>query len=115
MSAHSYREGRRWWNLDTYGAYCRAVEERGPSAAVAGQRVLTAGERAQETLFTGLRRREGVDLELFRKVYGVDVLADHGRDLAPSFAAGLVERCGSRLRLTESGVLLSNEVLQAFV
>lgn len=115
MSAHSYREGRRWWNLDTYGAYCRAVEERGPSAAVAGQRVLTAGERAQEALFTGLRRREGVDLELFRTVYGVDVLAAYGRDLEASFAAGLVERCGPGLRLTERGVLLSNEVLQAFV
>jgi coproporphyrinogen III oxidase-like Fe-S oxidoreductase len=115
MAAHSYREGRRWWNLDTYGAYCRAVEERGPLAAVAGQRVLTAGERAQEALFTGLRRREGVDLELFRTVYGVDVLADYGRDLEASFAAGLVERCGARLWLTERGVLLSNEVLQAFV
>jgi len=43
------------------------------------------------------------------------VLGEYGRALAPSFEAGLVERCGRRLRLTERGVLLSNEVMQAFV
>lgn len=115
MSAHSYRGGRRWWNVETYGGYCRAVEAGGPSAAVAGDRLLSPRERAQDALFTGMRRREGVDLEAFRTAYGVDVLDEHGRELAPSFEAGLVERCGSRLRLTERGVLLSNEVLQAFV
>jgi oxygen-independent coproporphyrinogen-3 oxidase len=115
MSAHSYRGGRRWWNLDTYAAYCRAVEERGPSAAVAGDRLISPRERAQDALFTGMRRREGVDLEAFRAAYGVDVLGEYGRDLEASFAAGLVERCGGHLRLTERGVLLSNEVLQAFV
>lgn len=115
MSAHSYRAGRRWWNLDTYGAYCRAVEEGGPSAAVAGSRLVSPRERAQDALFTGMRRREGVDLEAFRTAYGVDVLGEYGRDLEPSFGAGLVERCGSHLRLTERGVLLSNEVLQVFV
>jgi putative oxygen-independent coproporphyrinogen III oxidase len=115
MSAHSYRGSRRWWNLETYGAYCRAVEERGPAAAVAGDRLVTPRERAQEALFTGMRRRDGVDLDAFRTAYGVDVLGEYGRDLEASFAAGLVERCGARLRLTERGVLLSNEVLQAFV
>jgi oxygen-independent coproporphyrinogen-3 oxidase len=115
MSAHSYRGGRRWWNLETYGAYCRAVEERGPSSALAGDRLVSAHERAQEALFTGMRRRNGVDLETFRAVYGVDVLGEYGRDLEPSFRAGLVECCGTLLRLTERGVLLSNEVLQTFV
>jgi coproporphyrinogen III oxidase-like Fe-S oxidoreductase len=62
-----------------------------------------------------MRRRDGVDLEAFRSAYGVDVLSEYGPDLEASFAAGLVERGGARLRLTERGVLLSNEVLQAFV
>jgi oxygen-independent coproporphyrinogen-3 oxidase len=115
MSAHSYRGDRRWWNVETYGGYCRAMEEGGAAAAVAGDRLISARERAQEALFTGMRRREGVDLEAFRDRYGVDVLATYGRDLEPSFAAGLLERCGSWLRLTERGVLLSNEVLQSFV
>jgi putative oxygen-independent coproporphyrinogen III oxidase len=115
MSAHSYHGGRRWWNVDTFGGYCRAVEERGPSAVVAGQRVLSPRERAQEALFTGLRRREGVDLEAFTAAHGVDVMSDYAGGLSAPLAAGLVERRGPRLRLTERGVLLSNEVFQAFV
>lgn len=115
MSAHSYRDGRRWWNVDTFGGYCRAIEDRGPAAALAGERVLSPRERVQEALFTGLRRREGVDLVAFQAAHGVDVLADHARGLSAPFAAGLLERCGSHLRLTEKGVLLSNEVFQVLV
>jgi oxygen-independent coproporphyrinogen-3 oxidase len=115
MSAHSYRDGRRWWNIDTFGGYCRAIEERGPAAAVAGERVLSPRERAQEALFTGLRRREGVDLVAFQAAHGVDVLADYARGLSAPFAAGLLERRGPHLRLTEKGVLLSNEVFQVLV
>jgi len=115
MSAHSYRDGRRWWNIDTFGGYCRAIEERGPAAAVAGERMLSPRERAQEALFTGLRRREGVDLGAFRTAHGVDVMTDYAEGLSAPFAAGLLERHGARLRLTERGVLLSNEVFQAFV
>jgi coproporphyrinogen III oxidase-like Fe-S oxidoreductase len=63
MSAHSDRGGRRWWTHDRFATYCRAVEQGGPAAAVAGHRRLTARERAAEAPFTGLRRREGVDLD----------------------------------------------------
>ena len=115
MSAHSYRGRRRWWNVDSYGGYCRAIEEQGAPAAVAGFRVLSSRERSQEALFTGLRRRDGVDLDTFRGVYGVDVLGEYGDSLAAPFAAGLLETRGTWLRLTERGVLLSNEVFQAFV
>jgi oxygen-independent coproporphyrinogen-3 oxidase len=115
MSAHSYRAGRRWWNIDTYGGYCRAVEERGPAAAVAGQRILSPRERAQEALFTGLRRREGVDLDAFRAAHGVDVLSEYAAGLRDPFAARLIERHGPFLRLTEEGVLLSSEVFRVLV
>jgi putative oxygen-independent coproporphyrinogen III oxidase len=115
LSAHSYREGRRWWNHDTFVSYCAAVETRGAAAAVAGERRLDARERAAEAAFTGLRRREGVDLPAFRRRYGTDLIEAYGDDLRRSLAAGLLEHAGERLRLTERGVLLSNEVFQAFV
>ncbi len=115
MSAHSYRDGRRWWNHATYGEYCRAVEEGGGAAAVAGERRLQAAERMAEAAFTGLRRREGIDLTAFRRRYGADLLERYGAALRESFTAALIERVGDRLRLTEKGVLLSNEVFRAFV
>ncbi len=115
LSAHGYRHGRRSWNHDTFGAYVRAVEERGAAAAVAGERTPAARERLGEALFTGLRRAGGISLAGFRERYGADVLADFGAALARSFEAGLVEIEGDRLRLTQRGVLLSNEVFEAFV
>jgi oxygen-independent coproporphyrinogen-3 oxidase len=113
MSAHSFREGRRWWNLDRFAPYCRAVEAG--ETAVAGERILSDRERAQEALFTGLRRSEGIDLERFRGRHRLDPREEWGGGLAEAEAAGLVEVAGGRLRLTDRGVLLSNEVFRLFV
>ncbi len=115
MAAHSYRGGRRWWNHDRLATYCRAVEEGGGHAAVAGERRLAARERAAEALFTGLRRREGVDLAAYRRRYDLDPLAEWRAGLDAATSAGLVVVEAGRLRLTDRGVLLSNEVFQAFV
>jgi oxygen-independent coproporphyrinogen-3 oxidase len=115
MAAHSYRHGRRWWNHDRFATYCRAVEERGGGAAVAGERRLTPRERAAEALFTGLRRREGVEIAAFRERHGLDPLAEWREGLDSAAEAGLVVLEAGRLRLTDRGMLLSNEVFQAFV
>ena len=115
MSAHSYRGGRRWWNHDRFATYCRAVETVGGGAAVAGERRLTARERAAEALFTGLRRRDGIDLAAFRRHYDLDPLTEWRDGLDAAHSAGLVAAEAGRLRLTDRGMLLSNEVFQAFV
>ena len=115
MAAHGYREGRRWWNHDRFAMYCRSVEEAGGRGAIAGERRLTARERAAEALFTGLRRREGVDLAAYRRRYDLDPLAAWREGLDAAQAAGLVGVEAGRLRLTDRGMLLSNEVFQAFV
>jgi oxygen-independent coproporphyrinogen-3 oxidase len=115
MAAHSYRDGRRWWNHDRFATYCRAVEEGGGGAAVAGERRLTARERAAEALFTGLRRRGGIDLVAFRRQHGLDPLAEWREGLDAAASGGLVVAEAGRIRLTDRGMLLSNEVFQAFV
>jgi oxygen-independent coproporphyrinogen-3 oxidase len=115
MAAHSYQDGRRWWNHDRFATYCRSVEDGGGGAAVAGERSLTAREHAAEALFTGLRRRDGVDLAAYRRRHGLDPLAEWREGLGAAQAAGLVSVEAGRLRLTDRGVLISNEVFQAFV
>jgi putative oxygen-independent coproporphyrinogen III oxidase len=115
LSAHSYRHGRRWWNVATYGGYCGAVESRGASGAVAGERRLGARERMSEAAFTGLRRREGIDLATFRRRHGADLLREYGPALRDPLEAGLLSAEDGRLRLTDRGLLVSNEIFQLFV
>jgi len=113
MSAHSFRGGRRFWNVDRFAPYCRSIEAgRSP---MAGERRLDARESAQEALFTGLRRAEGVDLQAFRRRHGLDPLVEWARGLQEAARARLVETSGGTLRLTERGVLVSNEVFRLFV
>jgi len=113
MAAHSFRGRRSFWNLDRFLPYCRAIETTG--AAVAGERVLDDREAAQEALFTGLRRAEGVDVEAFRRRHGLDPREEWAAALGEAEAAGLVETGRGWLRLTDRGVLVSNEVFRLFV
>ena len=113
VSAHAYTNGERRANVRQIAAYAEAVERDG--TAVAERTPLGAGERAAEAAFLGLRRLEGIDLEAYAARHGRDLLDAYRDGLAPFFEAGLIEVVAGRMRLTRTGLVLSNEVFQAFV
>lgn len=113
VSAHAYTRGERRANVRSIAQYADAM--LGDGTAVADRTPLEPRERASEAAFLGLRRLDGVDLSRFHDRYGVDLLAEYRDGLAPLFDAGLVELSADRLRLTRRGLVLSNEVFQAFV
>lgn len=111
--AHSTRNGVRWKNVSSPVDYVTRV---GASQdLVTERRILSDREQLEEAMFMGLRLVEGVDLDRIRARYGVDVWYVYGESLARYVAAGLVERCGSCLRLTRRGMLLAQEVMTVFV
>jgi oxygen-independent coproporphyrinogen-3 oxidase len=91
-SAHSHRDGRRWWNVRTPERYLASVEA-GESAEAAG-----------EELEPEIRRLEGLQLAL-RTRDGVPLGA-----LDPADLPGLVEEQDDRVVLTRAGRLLANEI-----
>ncbi|HSL20937.1 MAG TPA: radical SAM family heme chaperone HemW [Vicinamibacterales bacterium] len=111
--AHSTRDGVRWRNLASTGEYVARI--RAGESPVAERRNLSAVERLEEALFTGLRLAAGVDVEEVGTRYGTDVRARYGPALAPFADQGLVVWEGRRLRLTRPGMLLANEILSVFV
>jgi len=115
MAAHGYLGARRYWNLPSYGGYCRGVELGGPAGARAGERVLSPRARPEEALFMALRCRAGIVLPEFARRYGVEVLEEYAEALRDAFEAGLIEVADERLRLTRAGMLLSNEVFKELV
>ena len=92
-AAHSHRAGRRWWNVRTPDRYVALVAAGRPT--VAGEEVLTDGQRRFEALALSLRTPAGVP---------GDVLAEDP-DLD-----GLVVRTAGRVVLTVRGRLLANAV-----
>ena len=111
--AHATVGGVRSRNVSATDEYIRRIAA-GESAA-SEQRVLSADERLEEALFTGLRLSEGLDIEAVGNRYGVDVWARFGPSLVPFTETGLLRREGPRLRLTRDGMLLANEIMSVLV
>ncbi len=97
-SAHSHRDGRRWWNLRTPDRYVAAVAADTPT--VAGEEVLDPAGRRFEALALALRTSSGVPAGALPE----------DPDLA-----GLVDRPGGLAVLTVRGRLLANMVPRPLV
>ncbi|HMC75480.1 MAG TPA: radical SAM family heme chaperone HemW [Vicinamibacterales bacterium] len=111
--AHSTMDGARWKNVSATEDYISRVTAGGD--IVSERRVLTAGERLEEALFTGLRLSGGLDIAAVGTRYGIDVWDRYGSALQPFLDAGWLVREGPRLRLTRDGMLMANEVMAVFV
>jgi putative oxygen-independent coproporphyrinogen III oxidase len=101
--AHSFDGQTRSQNVESPQDYVRRVREGQPSRLVS-----TRANPAEERFFVGLRLSEGIlpELEEWRA---------YERPIQRFIADGLLAHEGDRLRLTDRGVLLSNEVFAEFV
>jgi oxygen-independent coproporphyrinogen-3 oxidase len=111
--AHSTRNGVRWRNVSSTPDYVAAVLDGNP--ATAERRILSRQDAIEEALFTRLRLVRGLDLNLVRSEYGVDVWEQFGEELQSFVDSGLVIYDGVSLRLTRSGMLLANEIMAVFI
>ena len=111
--AHSTRHGVRWHNVAATSEYIARIDAQ--VSAIAARRQMSAAERVEEALFTGLRLTCGVDVDEVGRRYGADVWARFGADLTPFLEQGILLREGPRIRLSREGMLVANEVMQIFV
>ena len=94
--AHSFDGSFRWQNPESAAAFAAGFPPP--------QR--TPADARGEKWFLGLRLREGVEI--------VEP-SEFGEVVARIVEGGLAERAGSRLRLTDRGILVSNEIFAEFV
>jgi oxygen-independent coproporphyrinogen-3 oxidase len=83
-----------------------------PAAAVVESEVIGRELEMAETAMLELRLTDGVELDAFASRYGVAFDAVFGERLAEVTSLGLLEYDDGRLRLTERGHLLGNEVFE---
>lgn len=111
--ASSHRGGVRHSNLKPIEAWSKAALAGVPPAASA--ETLTARQRLGEALWLGIRRRDGIDLADAEKRIGIDAAPLLGDVLDDHVKKGWIERTGSRIRLTEGGLLVADVVGSAYL
>jgi len=124
--AHSWYAGRRFVEAKSLREYTERVNasftsprrEAGaalPAATVIEEEVISRELEMAETVMLGMRLTAGVDLADFERRYGQSLESVFAERLRDARAAGLVETVEGRLRLTEQGTLLGNEVFAALL
>lgn len=111
--AHSFDGATRYSNVLHPSDYSARIQAGQPARA--SSETITPDMARSETMFLGLRLlQEGVSAEEFAARHGqsLDVFAPQ---IAELVELGLLERVGSRIRLTPRGRLLGNQVFIRFL
>ena len=113
VSAHEYWAGRRRANVATIDGYLARLA--GGERPLALDRAVDEAEAAREEVFLGLRLSRGVAEETVLRQIAASSDVRLPEDYAAWLETGILEKDESRVRFTERGFLVSNEVLSRFV
>jgi len=111
-SAVSTIAGRRWENPRGVAAYLAAA---GKGAWGADAETLSPEIRAREKLMLALRTSKGMRLSEYKRLTGRDLAASEGKLLGALNQKGLIRIRDGSLRLTRSGMLVSNLIIGRFL
>jgi oxygen-independent coproporphyrinogen-3 oxidase len=107
--AWSFISGTRSANISDTVKYTQRLS--GGRSIIDARETIGLLPSARETILLGLRTRKGLDLVRFKREFGADLLRQLERNAMPLRDAGILSLAEGRLRLTDSGILLSNEAL----
>lgn len=87
----------------------------GPIDNHSEEQLLDINDEMEEYMFLGLRMMKGVDTEQFGKLFGRSYDELYGDITARQIEQGLMVRDGSRVKLTDIGIDISNTVMAEFM
>jgi oxygen-independent coproporphyrinogen-3 oxidase len=79
--------------------------------AVHSQEVVATATAAREAVLLGIRTMKGLDIDRFERDFGKDLRSRLERNIGRLEDSGLLLLRDGRLKLTDQGMLLSDEVL----
>jgi oxygen-independent coproporphyrinogen-3 oxidase len=110
--ACGFRRGRRYANDRSPERYMERVERTGIGEASFEE--ISPEEHLRERLFTGLRLREGIDLDALSRDLDIPVRARFEKEISRIVREGLGSLDGAVLRLNDRGMDLHSEVSLRF-
>jgi oxygen-independent coproporphyrinogen-3 oxidase len=109
-SAHSFNNGRRWWNHESVKDYIHDLDAL--KRPISGSEALESEQLRMEALFLGLRTKRGIDLGQYRGRYGYDLAKEKGLVLKQWEKTGLIEIKDGFIRPTRSGMAVADSLAQ---
>jgi oxygen-independent coproporphyrinogen III oxidase len=111
--AHSYCARQRYWNVSRPEEYIRRLATGG--SPIADSEDIGRRTEISEFMILGLRLIEGVTDERFARRFGCEMRSLYASEIDALAAQGLLIVARDRIRLSERGHLLGNEVFERFL
>ena len=111
-SAHSFVDTRRWWNRRKLRLWQRAID----SGLVAEEEMErpSPSQLALEALMLGLRTADGVEIDRFQNLFGVDLAAANAAAIDGLCESGHLRVVDGCLRPTLAGLAVADTLARAF-
>lgn len=107
-SAHSFYNGKRWWNISSLSGYLKAIQKNG-GIAIAGEEMLTDEQFTEEYIMLGLRSR-GIKIgKISALIAGKRALIDR------LIGSGHLIMEGEFIKLTEKGFPVCDEIVTELI
>ncbi len=107
-AAHSFLGNRRWWNVASVKKYSAKTKQGKPP--VESGEILSAEQLKLEALFLGLRTKDGIDLKLYQKRYGSNLLKDKKSVIESLTENKLLKIKNGHLRPTLAGMAVADSL-----
>jgi len=111
--AHSCIDNVRFSNIKEPQEYIKQVNSN--KLPICWEEKLSERDRMSEFMFMGLRMAEGVDLYDFRERFNKDIQFVYNNEIKNLESKKLIEIRGNKLKLTDKGIDLSNQVFVEFL
>ena len=108
-SAHSFVNGKRWWNFSSLKQYIAEIDKQ--SYAVAGSEEVSEEQKFNEYVMLALRS-SGLDLKEFKNMFGVNWINEKYDYFRTLMDKNLVTIDEQQMKLTKQGYALCDEILK---
>ncbi len=121
VSAHGYYQGFCYGLIRDTSQYAQAMETAPetenpfPPGILEEHTTVSKEEAASDVMIFGLRKTEGIDINVFEKRFGYSPFHRWEQAIRRLIQNGLLEWNGENLRLTQKSLLISNEALMYFL
>lgn len=107
-SAHSFMDGKRWWNFSSLKMYIESINQS--NNAVANCESPLHKQQVEEYVLLALRS-SGLDLEELNTKFGGDWLIDNGKIILCLIEEDYLLKDNSFIKLTSKGYAVCDEIL----